>query len=461
MWKPLGKILIKIIKYSFCLALIGALVCCKKPATPTLGTDVQPEGDALFSIVSDTATLQIHAIKYDSSRSYQDPYKYLGSNQDPVFGRTNASIFTNISLPNSVSNIAFGDDAVLDSAELILTFTQSFVGDSATPLLYEVHQLTENLDRNKAYYMHNTAQNSSALLCSAVKRISQSGGFYTIRLPLNSTYASAMLTNPAYLINNAVFQSTYKGFYITTKNTNLTPSAQGALMKIDLDNPVSGVYMYYHNGGVSSSKVPKTYRFPFSGDNSSRFNNITYDYHSGGNNSLVSQLDKIDTTLGKQNLFLKGVAGTKNIIRLPFLKNYSDSCPIAVNRAEMVFRVDQSFIAASGNYEPPLKISLVAVDAEGKEIFIKDQYFGTDLIRFGGSYDPVNKLYVFNIARHVQDIMSGKLANYGFYLVAANPDRNYVARRDDRAERVVFGGINNTLYKPTFKLTYIRFPYDK
>ncbi len=455
--------MIRFLKYIFCIALIGALICCKKPATPTLGTDVQPEGDVLFSIVSDTTTFQIHTIRHDSSRSYNDSYKYLGSNQDPVFGRTNASIFTNISLPNSVSNISFGDDAVLDSAELILTFTQSFVGDSATPLLYEVHQLTQLLDRVTPYYMHNNAQYSSSLLCSAVRRTTLTGGFYTIHLPLNSAYASAMITNPQYLVDNTTFQNTYRGFYITTKNTNnLVPNVkEGALMKMDLDNPVSGVYMYYHNGGFSSSKVPKTYIFPFKGDNSARFNNVTYDYHSGGNNLLVSQLDKLDTTLGKQDLFLKGLAGTKNIIRFPFLKNYSDSCPIAVNRAEMVFRVDESFLSTTGNYEPPLKISLVAVDAAGKEIFIKDQFYGTDLIRFGGSYDPVNKYYIFNIARHVQDIMSGKLANYGFYLVLADPSPSYVARRDDKAERVVFGGINNALYKPTFRLTYIRFPYDK
>jgi len=455
------KLMFKIIKYSICIFLLGALISCKKKAEPTLGTDVQPEADALFSLISDSTTLQIHTIKHDSSRSYQDQYKYLGANQDPVFGRTNASIFTNISLPNSVSNISFGEDAILDSAELILTFTQSFVGDSTTPLLYQIHQLTQSPDRTKSYYLHNTIPYSSSLLCNVTRRTTKTSGFYTIRLPLNSAFASAVLTNPLYLINNTTFQSTYKGFYITAKNSNLTPSAQGALMKIDLDNAVSGMYLYYHNGVPSSSKEPKSYRFPFSGDNSSRFNSIQFDYLSGGNSSLIDQIQNNDTAKGKQNLFLKGLAGTKNIIRLPYLKNYSDSCPVAVNRAEMVFRVDQSFIAATGNYEPPLKISLVAVDENGKEIYVKDQFYNNDLIRFGGSYDPVNKYYIFNIARHVQDIMAGKLKNYGFYLVLADPDKIYVARRDNKAERVVFGGINNILYKPSFRLTYIRFPYDK
>lgn len=456
----------KLFKYAFFLFVLVGLFNCKKSKfrtgdVPSMSADVQPESDMLNSSFSDTATFYIHTVKYDSSRSYQDQFKYLGSNQDPVFGRTNASIFTNFSMPSGVTNVSFGDDAVLDSAEFILTFTQNFVGDTTTPLTYEVHQLTQSMDKTAAYYMHSTIPYSSTKLSYATRRITKTGDFYSIRLPFDKTFASAIISNPAYLTSSTTFQSIYKGFYITTKNTALNPSQQGALMKIDLDNSVSGVYVYYHNGTSSSSKETKTYRFPFSGDYASRFNNIAYDPHSGGNTMLIDQLDKTDTTKGKQDFFLKGVAGSKAVIRLPYLKNYSSSEPIGVSRAEFIFKVDQTFTSTTGQYEPPLQLSLVAIDGSGKEIYVKDQYYSTDLQHFGGSYDPVNKQYVFNIARHVQDIMSGKLDNYGFYLVVANPDRNYVARRDDKAERVVLGGINNSMFKPTFRLTYVRFPYDK
>ncbi|MBK7667509.1 MAG: DUF4270 family protein [Sphingobacteriaceae bacterium] len=449
------------LKYSFFTLLVCGLISCKKKADSTLGTDVQDEGDALFSIISDTASFEMHTVDYDSTRSFQDQFKYIGSNQDPVFGRTSAEIFTNFSMPNSVSNISFGEDAVLDSAELILTFTQSFVGDSTTALRYQVHQITQALDKTKAYYTDNTVPFSSSLLTDVMRRTTKTGSFYTIRLPLNHTFAEAILNNPAYLTSNSVFQSTYKGFYITTKNSALSSSAQGALMKVDLDNPTSGVYLYYHNGGPSSSKEPKSYRFPFSGTDASRFNYIQYDPVFGGNSSLVQQLIANDSTYGKQNIFIKGLGGAKTVIRLPFLKNYSDSCPISVNRAELIFKVDQSFTTTVGTYDPPNKISLVACDSKGAEIYVKDQFYSADIVRFGGSYDAVNKQYVFNFARHIQDIMSGKLGNYGFYLVVADPDRFAVARRDDKAERAIFGGINNALYKPTFKLTYVRFPYDK
>ncbi len=458
------KTLNRFFKYSLVtLIFCGAIACKKKPDT-TLGTDVQDEADALLTVVSDSSTIHMHTVKYDSIRSYNDQYKYLGSNEDPVFGRTNVGIFANFSLQGSVSNISFGEDAVLDSAEMILTFTQSFVGDSTTAMRYQVYQLTQSPDRTKTYYTHNTLPFNANVLSDVSRRVSKTNGFYTIRMPINNSFAAAILNNPQYLVNNAVFQNTYKGFYITTKNSILSPAKQGAIMKMDMDNPVSGVYLYYHNGSPAAGKEAKTYRLPFSSDNAARFNHVQYDPSSGGtsilNSYLIDQLDKSDTTKGKQNIFIKGLGGAKTVIRLPFLKNYADSCPISVNRAEMIFKVDQSFLSAN-NYVPPNQISMVACDAHGQEIYIKDQYYTTDVIRFGGTYDAANKWYVFNFARHVQDIMAGKIDNYGFYLVVADADRFSVARRDTKAERAIFGGVNNAMYAPRFKLTYIRFPYDK
>lgn len=452
--------MLKFLKYAF-VFFIAVVVACNKNNNP-LGTDVQPESDALNTEVSDTATIQFHTIKHPKTRSYQDQYKYLGSNQDPVFGRTNASIFTNFSLPNGVSSISFGEDAVLDSAEMILTFTQSFVGDTTTPLLYQVHQITQSLDRSGAYYLDTMLTYNGNPLSSVVRRITKTGGFYTIRLPLNNSFAAAVINNPQFLSDNTVLHNNYKGFYITTKNSdNLTPTSPGALMKIDLDNSVSGFYVYYHNGSSSASKQPKQYRFQFNGDYASRFNNVEYYPLSGGTNLLIQQICYSDSTLGKQNVFLKGLGGTKAVLRLPHLKNYSDSCPISVNRAEVILKVDPTFASTIGTYDAPPQISLVALDATGKEIYVKDQFYSADILKFGGSYDATNKQYVFNIARHVQDIVSGKLENHGFNVVVAYTDKLYVPRRDMRAERVILGGINNTLYAPQFKLTFVRFPYDK
>ena len=435
-------------------------ISCKKEVN-ALDTSAHPESDLLSVTRSDSTSIYTHTIKYDSTRSYPDQFKYLGSNQDPVFGRTDASIFTRFSMPNNTSNVNFGADVVLDSAVLVLTFTQNFVGDTNTKLNYRVYQLNEALDPNKAYYTHNTLAFNPNPLCNATLPISFSDGFFNIRMPLNYNFISAIISSPQYLVSNSTFINTYKGFYITTQNSNLNPgNAQGALMKVDLDNSVSGVYVYYHNGNSSAAKESKLFKFFFSGDVSARFNKINYNYNSGAHPWLASQLNG-DSSLGKDFLFLKGVGGSKAVIRLPYLKNYSNDSRIAVNKAELILKADQSFVSASGKYIHPTQLALVAIDSLKKEVYVKDQLLTGDLIKFGGDYDEVNKQYVFNISRHVQGIMDGTFKNYGFYLVVANPDRNFVVRRDDRAERIVIGGAKNSLFKTQFNLTYVRFPYDK
>lgn len=447
------------------LLIIAIVFACKKKDNP-LGTDVQPAGDALNSFFSDTAKIYFHTVGYDSARSYGDQFKYIGSNQDPVFGRTDVGIFTNFSLPDNVSDVSFGSDAVLDSCVLVMAFTQSYVGDTTNALTYEIFQTTDPIYASSSYYMFNKAEPATSTLnisptplCHAKARLSMTDGFYTIKLPVNYYFASSILNNPQYLTSNAAFQAAYKGLFITTRATPLTPSHPGALMKVDLDNATSGVYMYYHNGSAPASKAPKQYKFSFGGGSAACFNHVDYNYTSGGNMNLFQQLNG-DTSKGSVNVFLKGLGGTKGVLRFPYIRNYADSFHISVSRAEVILRVDQTFAATPYEYDPPAEISLVAIDSVGREIFVKDQYYdGT--IQFGGTYDSTQKIYTFNIARHVQDIMDGKIRNAGFYVVVANPDKSVVTRRDDRAERVVLGGYKNAIYYPEIKLTYVKFPYDK
>ena len=68
---------------------------------------------------------------------------------------------------------------------------------------------------------------------------------------------------------------------------------------------------------------------------------------------------------------------------------------------------------------------------------------------------------VSNQIRQMQQIITKKIVNYGFYLVNATPSRSTVIRRDNRSDRVVIGGKNNLAFKPYFKVTYVKYPYDK
>lgn len=453
----------KKLQYIF-LASVLIFSSCKKDHN-VLGADVQPASDQLGAMYSDTSVIFAYTSGYDSIPSFNDRYKFLGSNHDPVFGRTDVGIYTNINIPNAVTNVSFGDDANLVSSEIILAVSGLEIhGDAIAALSYSVFPVTNVLDKNQPYYTHNKSQHSkNSLLGSYNGTISVMNDKLVLRIPIDFNFAKSVLNNPQYLVDDATLQSTYKGFYITAEGTNLNPlNQQGYIAKFDLEDEVSGFYLYYQNGTPSPARENKKFQFTFGGVDASRYNTVTYHKGTISNASLYSQLVDKDTTKGKQNLFLKGLGGSKVKLYIPGLKNYSDSFPVSVNRAELIVNVDPSFSTNGINYDPPPKLTLVAIDeSTGVESYAIDQLTDTDLARYDGNYNSDNNRYVFNIARHVQAILRGTRKNNGFYLVVADPSPLLTARRDNYTERVIVGGSGHPTLKLQFNLSYLPLRYDK
>jgi hypothetical protein len=157
------------------------------------------------------------------------------------------------------------------------------------------------------------------------------------------------------------------------------------------------------------------------------------------------------------------LGATKVKIYIPSLDNYADS-NVAISRAEVIFNIDPSYAVLPG-YAPPAKLSLLPMDAQGREMYALDQ---ADNSRYDGNYDATTQRYVFNIARHAQQIAEGKLKNYGFYLVVANTSIIYsnvydgpakelaLVRRDNYAERVILAGSNKGSLKPVLNVAYVK-----
>lgn len=450
------------------LVFLIAFSSCKKDHS-ILGVDVQPATDELNASFCDTAVVSAYTLKYDSIASYNDNFKYLGSNQDPTFGRMDVGLCLNANIPNGVTNTSFGDDANLVSSEIILAVNSlNFVGDQNALLTYSVFALDSALNTSRLYYSNNTKLNNpNTVLAVYTGSYSVYNGKVVLRIPIDFNFANSILNNPQYLVDNSTFINTYKGFYITASGSNLNPvSAQGVIANFNLEDVVSGFYLHYQHGTPSATKQDVDFKFNFSGTNAVRFNTVKYDA-STGSYLLNNQLNG-NTALGQQNLFLKGLAGTKINLQIPFidfLKNYSDSFPISINRAEFVFNVDPAFLAVVGNgyYFTPPKLALLPLDSVGKETYAVDQLSITDFAKYGGDFDGVNNRYVFNIARHIQAILNKKRKNYGFRLAIANPSGALAIRRDNYSERVVLVGSNNpnAAFRPKFNLSFIKYKHDK
>ncbi len=447
------------------LSLILVFACKKREReTPSvIGLDVQPENDLVGVTITDSVSLYMFTQKINEVRSYNDQYKFLGSNQDPIFGRTDASIYTNFSISNNLTNLTFGANPVLDSAEIVIRFIGDVIGDTTTNLTFEVHTLNQKLNGTATYSTNSTIPYASSKVSTLIGTIRPRGTGACLVLPLDNNLAEYILKTNTNLTNNIAFQNAYKGFYITTANSSLGAPGSGSIRRFDLDDALSGVNIYYHDGNSASSKGQK-FQFSFAGSDALRFNHITHNYTSGATQNLFDQLtgtENVALQKGNDNVYLNNFGGTRVKIYLPYLKNFTDSQNVSISRADLIIKVDENISPYSTKYGYPPSLALIACSSDGTEELVYDQLEASDFVKYGGNYDATNKQYVFNIARQVQKIVTNKISNYGFYLVNALPNVAYVARRDSRLQRIVFGGKNNANFKPVFKVTYIKYPYDK
>lgn len=422
---------------------------CKKDHK-ILGVDVQPKVDELHADYLASSPVLAYSEKYDSIGSLNTRYKYLGYNEDSHFGKTEIGLYTNAVL--NVVNLDFGPTATLTTAEIILVVDNvSYMGDANASLTYTVFPISTQLNPNTVYYSNNDKlYDKTQQLGTHTTSFTTYGGKPAIRITLDSTFGSTVLNNAQYLTNNDVFQTQYKGFYILA---SAGAGSEGVIYTADLDDDFTGFYLRYKTGTAATDTM-MTFRFPFKGTNSTKFNTMKFTPKGALQNQLQG-----DTTLAATNLYLKGMGGTRLKVKIPFLKNYSDTLGMAVNRAEIIFDVDQGF-TWPGQYAPPPKLALLPLDSLGRETVTEDQKNTTDLGRYSGSYDATNKRYVFNIARHAQAILRGEVKNYGFHLVVADPEFPAVIKRDEYMEQVVLVGTGHASLKPRLNLSYIRFQND-
>jgi hypothetical protein len=433
------------------LSLSLLVAGCKKDHN-VLGVSVLPGDDSLSNSFTEYP-LYAHTQRFDSIANFRDQYRFLGSTND-YFGRVDVGLYLNA---NMAGEKPFEDDVYeLISSEIILAIdTTKSAGNTLASLSYSIYPLDSALSTSRVYYSNNTSLHNPVPLPTFFTGphsvIKGSPDRNVVKIPVDLAFADQILQGKADLQNNSTFQLKYKGFYIVAS----AGQNDGVIYKVDTEDAVSGFYINYKKKGDTTGL---TFHFTFSGPSSVKINTVKYDY-TNATPVLKGQLNG-DTTLGSSAFFLKGMGVTKVRVNIPFLKNYSDSFNVAVNRAEITFPLDPSYNNGASGFPLPPQLTLLPVSMAGRDTLALDQLNPTDNARYNGFYDAPNNRYIFNIARHAQAILKGEKANNGFYLYVADPSKILAGRRDNFIERVALAGTGNTANQPRFRMNYIRFKKD-
>jgi len=384
------------------LAVITLFSACKKDWNE-LGSQLIVVED-LEVLSFDDQQIKVSVVKEDSLITLNTPTSFVGSINDPYFGSTNASIFTEFRIPSS--DVEFGSTAIADSLVLTLDI-DAFYGDTLSVLNIQVMKMLELIETNLTdtagvdstitIYSSDVFEYDNVVI-GDIELAVEPNTNSEIKLILSNEFAQEFLdADASNFVDNDAFQTFFNGLYISCGDV----ASAGVLLELDLISEKSKLALYYHTDIADSL----SYDFQIN-SNADRMTHWEHDYSSTEIEALIG-LDNVEKA------YVQGSVGLRTYIDLPDLASLRDSNYV-IHKAELIIpyiSTDQDSI-----YATPSQLGLAAVNADGNiEVLTEDQNV-EGATYFDGNRDELNQVYKFNIARYVHKVIeegySSQLALY-------------------------------------------------
>ncbi|MDP2423925.1 MAG: DUF4270 domain-containing protein [Bacteroidales bacterium] len=404
------------------IAFFAIVSCTKEP--DKIGLDLQPPGERIGILRTDTVTVTGYSIREDSVRTDERAVatNVIGSFFDPVFGKTNASVYTEFLM--TTVNLSFGGSPIIDSIFLNLAYAGLY-GDSATSQTFRVFEMSENIHYDSTYYSNRSVSLTGdqelgvitfvpnvkdSVMIGSVKKAPH------LRMRLNQNLAQKLLAGSTDdFSSNAKFKSFFKGIYIAADP--ITTSGKGALINFNFFSSLTSIDVHYQNSEKDSLKYSFAATFE-----SARFNRYDHNY-ADADPLLRRQIIDGDTTAGGQKIFLQPFGGVKAKIRIPYLKEWSKLKNVVINEAQLIL----TNADPTGTYGFPYAlVTARIVDASNRYVLLEDQYEGESY--YGGTYNTSSNTIRIRHSLYVQkQILQKYKDDFGLILLipdaSVNPQR--------------------------------------
>lgn len=350
----------------------------------------------------DTVTIEAYSVLEDTINTTNTTANILGHISDPIFGNSDAGIYTQFALSGSAVN--FGENPKVDSVVLTLQLS-GYYGDTNSRVDIRVHELTESLNSETNYFQTSTVAYDPTIL-------NYSTNGYTIR-PNTSVVVDTSIFNAhlrirltqqfgQYLLNhqyelNNDLPSFLKGLYIEAVGHTGT---RGYMLITSMTSALSGITLYYHNNSESNM------RYTFScNDKCVRFTHLDHDYAASNSSDFVQEVLQGQQQLGRKVLYIQGGGGVKTRITFPYLEKSFEKYNqrVAIHKAELVIT----------NVDPqekyliqPTNLTLQGIGKSDNAIrFLPDDDYYTSVGYYGGTYNSSTREYRFRITQYVQQLI--------------------------------------------------------
>lgn len=410
------------------------LFSCKKIFLPTeLGQDLIPDVDNIhtFDTSLDVATYNhIFNAQNDTFKSLATDEHFLGLLNDPIFGKTDARIFFQVSTPSNkftFNNVA--NKLTLDSVVLVLDYLETY-GDTTVPQTIQVSEISQSspFTNDSIYSLRkNDIVTTSILgtkvvypylLNDSIKGLfgaDSIGVVNQLRIKLDNSFGRRLLDYDTIGVNDgystdSIFKTKFKGFALQSIGSG------NGIMGFNMTNAKLNVYYKYENkttaGDIDTTVA--TFKFNNSSYYAAHANYIGRDYSSTNINSISG--DNVADPL----IYIQNSPGTYAMIKIPGLPTMSNRI---VHLAEL--QMESIYDVSDTTFSPPTDMYIDSyVDSASKYKLLP--YFLDQNGRYAGQFfdykkDPTGKLikqWRYNITRYVQGVLTKRVQAYDLRLHA-------------------------------------------
>ena len=391
------------------VALI-AFASCKK--VPDIGSSLQPSSTFIKVAFSDEQDIIAETERIDSLSTKSASYSLVGDLNDPIFGNSNLSFYTQIGLTSN--SIKWGEGATTDSIVLQMIYS-GYYGDTLSPVTLKVHEVAESMSRESMTYYSNTSFTLGDELASYTfsprpkTRSNIDDDSLTVavvRIPIDNALGERFISDESQFASNTAFMKYFNGINVSCEPANGT----GSICYFNLLNTKSYLRIYYHNDYDTTF-----YDFNVS-DKYIRFNHFEHDY------SDAQAPIAFDDTTSNQYLYVQSTAGVRSRLVFPNLAQWAKdmNTNVLINEAKLILTGANGMINGVNNdtemFSQPVQLVVVKANEDDSYSILPDQMVGTNY--FNGMYDAKNDQVWFRISEYVQDlVLAGPEAdNYGLFV---------------------------------------------
>jgi len=416
------------------LLMIVTVFSCD--SSDQLGLEITPPGESFDYHLDSSTVLRMTTLAQDSLTTERRNPVLIGSSVDDVFGSQQASLATQLRLTSN--DVDFGNNVELDSAVLLLKY-HSFYGDTTTLQNLKVYELNSDLYYDSTYYSNIDLSeyfDENNPVGEIAFYPSPSTDSLTVRL--DDEFGQMILeADTSHLKDPSSFLEFMKGLYITTDEV----SSGGAISYFDVAGGKSRVTLYYSN--IEDDSL--SYEILIN-DNCSWINSYSHDYEGVDLRQVIN-----DSLYSHDVTYLQGTSGLRAGLQITFSDTLLAAAEkgIAINKAQLILPVAQEYV--NDIRVNPASLAVYRTNADGTNEFIEDIFLGEEY--YDGGYHSDKGAYVFNIVRHIQNLLNPEPAsvieNRGLFLVIneARTNANSLVLKNQEGNNAAHIDIIYTLIK--------------